>query len=159
MSSEDLQRSSLPTLSANGYSLTVKGISPSLVSTSATLLTGQYNWYFPGGNVGALANNTCGADCKRGWSVSTTSPSRLTTRTERMWSTGLSKRTENAVLRPSIVVFAAGTESKTWTVCAQASAGSRTNAPHIRATNVKCRKVIIGDLPCKPQEAPVGTRR
>jgi len=46
--------------------ITVNGMSPSVTPTSVSVMTRQWSVYLPGGNVGARANKTSGAESRRG---------------------------------------------------------------------------------------------
>ena len=119
-------------------------MSPSTVSTSVSVTTCQCSVYLPGGKVGARANRTSGAESRRGWSASTISTPRLIRRAERTWSTGRSKRTEKALVRPSIVALVAGAASCTWTPCAREPAGRISNPTKAGPKITHRRKVMVG---------------
>src|SRR5262249_38016560 len=116
---------------------TENGMSPWIRSSPATVRTAQCSTYFPGGRVGARANSTSGADSSRGCKRSTSLPSCMTSRVERMWSTGRSKCTKNALVRLSITAFAAGVDCMTRISSAAAGQDAQTQDAQMRADNSK----------------------
>ena len=66
---------------------------------------------------------------------------------ERMWSTGLSKRTKNSLLRPSITAFAFGADSIMRASCADASDAMAWMPSTARPTIVNRRDIMIALLP------------